>query len=485
MEKTAATRATFGSKLGILAATAGSAAGLGNIWRFPSQTAQDGGAIFFLIYLACVIFFGAPVVLAEFITGRAGQANTLRVYKKLAPGKKFHLFGFFAMAAAFLILGFYMVVSGWTLYYLVLSLAGTLGQTADFGALFGELANDAPKQIAFMLIFIVATAGIIAGGVKKGIELSSKLMMPLLIVVMLVLAARALTLDGAGAGLVYLFEPNLENAASAGPRILTDALGQCFFSLSVGMGALMIYASYFKKDVNLPRMAASMSVLDTAIAVLAGVIIFPAAFALAPAADAGTLVETLKTGGPGLVFIELPRLLQALPGAQLWSILFFLLLALAALTSAMSIFEVVTAFIHEEFRFTLAKKIAPSPTSGEERYFHQEYRLSRPFSAIIVAVGITIFGILSACSLGDDSVLKFFGMTFFDLLDFVTAKILLPVGGIFISLFVGWYLDKKMLADELAGTGRLSVPFFKVYSFLLRWVTPIGIAVLLVAGLAI
>lgn len=483
-----AKRATFATKLGILAATAGSAVGLGNIWRFPSQTAQDGGAIFFFIYIACVVFFGAPVVLAEFITGRAGKANASRAYKNLAPGKKFYLFGIFSTLTAFLILGYYMVVSGWTFYYLYLALTGTLSHTTNFEALFQDLVNDAPAQIASMAAIVIFSAGIVAFGVKKGIELSSKLMMPLMLGVMFVLCVRALTLPGAGEGLAYLWKPNFENAASAGTRIFTDALGQSFFSLSLGMGVLMVYASYFKKEVSLVRTTGLMAGLDTAIAVLAGIVIFPAAFALAD--DPGTMVETLKTGGPGLVFIAIPKLLQVLPAAGLWSLLFFLLLALAALTSAISLFEVVTAYIHEEFRFTLPKKIVPAPAAdgapdgnAEPRIFRQEYRFSRPFSVMIVSVGVIILGVLSACSLGENSQVTLFGRTFFYWLDCLSAKILLPSGGIFISLFVGRYLDEKLLRGELASAGPVSDRFFKAYRFILRWIAPTGIAVVLICGL--
>lgn len=485
MSQDRTTRATFGTKLGIIAATAGSAVGLGNIWRFPSQTAQDGGAIFVFVYLACVAFFGIPIVLAEFIIGRAGKANSSRAYRNLVPGKKLHFFGSFAILAAFLIMGFYMVVAGWTLEYLTLSLTGDLGRTKDFSALFSSLLNDAGTQIRWMAVFVLGTAGIVAFGVKKGIELASKLMMPLLLLVMLILCARALTLPGAGDGLTYLFAPNFENARSAGARILTDALGQSFFSLSVGMGCLMTYASYFGRDVRLAKTAGTMASLDTAVALLAGVIIFPAAFALS--AHPETMVETLKTGGPGLVFIAIPQLLQSLPGAQIWSVFFFVLLVLASLTSTISLLEVITAFVHEEVRITLPKKIRlrnwGGGDSGGNAVLRQEYRVSRPFAVSVISVGVIALGILCSFSLGDGSSLRIFGKTFFDLLDFVTAKLMMPVGGIFISLFAGWCLDKKILAAELSNAGTLPLRFFRTYRFILRWVAPAGIAVVLVCGL--
>ncbi|MBQ6705003.1 MAG: sodium-dependent transporter [Opitutales bacterium] len=474
-------RVTFGTKLGIIAATAGSAVGLGNIWRFPSQTAQDGGAIFVFVYLACVAFFGMPIVLAEFILGRAGKANSAGTYRNLAPGKKFHYFGYFAIIAAFLIMGFYMVVSGWTMEYLALSITGELGRTQDFAALFDQLRNSPGTQIFWMVVFMISTAGIVAFGVKKGIELASKLMMPLLLLVMIILCIRAVTLPGAGEGLTYLFAPNPENARSAGARILTDALGQSFFSLSVGMGCLMTYASYFGKDVRLAKTAGTMATLDTSVALLSGVMIFPAAFALTT--DPGSMVETLKTGGPGLVFIAIPQLLQSLPAAQLWSIFFFLLLVLASLTSTISLLEVITAFVHEEVRVTLPKPIRLRKSSTENTVLHQEYRIARPFAVTVISAGVIFLGVLCSYSLGADTSLVIFGLNFFDFLDYITAKLMMPIGGIFISLFAGWYLDKKILAAELSNAGTIPLRFFKTYRFILRFVAPVGIAVVLVCGL--
>lgn len=476
-----ATRVTFGTKLGIIAATAGSAVGLGNIWRFPSQTAQDGGAIFVFVYLACVAFFGIPIVLAEFILGRAGKANSAGVYRNLAPGKKFHYFGFFSIIAAFLIMGFYMVVAGWTLEYLVYSIQGKLTPTTDFNAVFADLLNNGTAQITWMVVFVLATAGIVAFGVKKGIELASKLMMPLLLLVMIILCIRAVTLPGAGAGLNYLFAPNLENAQSAGTRILTDALGQSFFSLSVGMGCLMTYASYFGRDIRLTKTAGTMAILDTSVALLAGVIIFPAAFALA--ADPSSMVETLKNGGPGLVFIAIPQLLQSLPGAQLWSVFFFVLLVLASLTSTISLLEVITAFVHEEFRITIPKRVRVRFPKNEKFVLREEYRIARPFAVTVISVGVIILGVLCSLSLGENSTLKIFGLTFFDFLDYITAKLMMPLGGIFISLFAGWYLDKKIVAAELSNDGNLPLRFFKTYRFILRFIAPLGITVVLIYGL--
>lgn len=481
-------RATFATKLGIIAATAGSAVGLGNIWRFPSQTAQDGGAVFVLIYLACVAFFGIPIVLAEFLLGRAGKANTAGIFRNLAPGKKFHIFGYFSVILALFIIGFYIVVAGWTLEYLWLALSGNLSAETDFAATFGSLVNDGQTQIVCLIVFALVNALIVAGGIRKGIELASKLMMPLLGIVMVILCIRAVTLPGAGEGLVYLFAPNFENVKNTGAQIFMDALGQSFFSLSVGTGCLMTYASYFKRDVNLAKTAGTMAALDTGIAILAGVIIFPAAFALS--VDPSSTVEALKTGGPGLVFITIPQLLQSLPFAQFWSILFFLLLVLASLTSTISMLEIITAFIHEEVRIKLPKPLQVFGVRDADNDVgdhlpalkKDQFRISRPVAAIGITIGVIALGSVCALSLEENSSIALFGMSAFDLLDYISAKLMMPLGGIFISLFAGWYLDKKILAAELSNNGKLSMGFFKAYSFILRYIVPVGIMIVLVYG---
>ncbi len=378
-------------------------------------------------------------------------------------------------------MGVYMIVAGWTREYLWLSLTGTLHHTRDFSALFSQLTNDPARQIFWMTLFVLGTAGIIAFGVKKGIELSSKLMMPLLLLVLLILCGRALSLPGASEGLVFLFEPSIENARSAGSRVFLDALGQSFFSLSIGMGCLMTYASYFGKDVRLAKTAGTIAAVDTGIAVLAGVIIFPTAFALAEHPE--TMVETLKTGGPGLIFIAVPQLLQSLPVSQLWSILFFVLLVLATLTSTISLLEVITAFVHEEVRITLPKRWRSR--AGTNAVLRQEYRIARPFAAFAISIGIIAIGVVATFSLADNASphLKIFGLSFFDVLDFLTAKLMMPLGGIFIALFAGWRLDKAILAAQLSNDGKLPLRFFKIYRFFLRYVAPAGIAVILIFGL--
>ncbi len=438
-------RVTFASKIGVVAAAAGSAVGLGNIWRFPSQAADGGGAIFIFVYIVCILFFGIPVMMSEFIIGRSARANTAGAFNKLAPATPWKWVGRLGVLTGFLIMGFYMVVSGWTLVYLSQSITGQLLSVDNFSAHFNNLLANPLKQTIWMIVFTLLTAYFILSGVRKGIEKSTKIFMPILFLFLIILAIRAILLPGAGAGLDFLFKPNFENVKST---VFLDAMGQAFFSLSVGMGCLITYGSYFNKNINLPKTAVQVSVLDTLVAIISGMIIFPAAFALT--ANPSTIVDELVTGGPGLLFITIPELLNQMPGSMIWSAMFFCLLALAALTSTISLMEVVTIYISEE------------------------YRMSRKKSTLLVTIGVIILGVISSYSTG-----------FFNILDVSTAKYMLPAGGLFISIFVGWYLNKRIVAAELTNEGELKfgIGFLKVYVFLLRYVAPTAILAIFIYGI--
>lgn len=438
-------RVTFASKIGVVAAAAGSAVGLGNIWRFPSQTADGGGAIFIFIYIACILFFGLPVMMSEFIIGRSARANSAGVFHKLAPGTPWKWVGRMGVLAGFMIMGFYMVVCGWTLVYVFQSISGNLATVNDFSVQFNNLLANPLKQSFWMVIFTLLTSYFIFSGVRKGIENSSKILMPMLFLMLIILAVRALLLPGAGAGIDFLFKPNFDNVKST---VFLDAMGQAFFSLSVGMGCLITYGSYFNKDINLTKTAFLVSILDTLVAIIAGLVIFPAAFALT--ANPDTIVDELVTGGPGLLFITIPELFIQMPGSMIWSTLFFCLLSLAALTSTISLMEVVTIYISEE------------------------YKISRKSSVLLVTFGVIILGIISSYS-----------NSFFNILDIVSAKYMLPAGGLFISLFVGWYLNRKVVESELTNDGKLKfgVAFLKVYIFLLRYIAPIAILSIFIYGI--
>lgn len=438
-------RANFGSKLGVILASAGSAVGLGNIWRFPFETGNHGGAAFILIYLGCVLFFGIPIMVAEFSIGRHSRANTAGAYQKLAPGTQWRWVGRMGVLAGFLILGYYSVVAGWTLEYIVQ--AGTnafAGQSAnDFIASFNGFVSNPWRPALWMIVFMLMTHFIIVKGVERGIEKSAKIMMPMLFILLIVLAVCSISLPGAGAGIEFLLKPDFSKVNG---NVLLGAMGQAFFSLSLGMGCLCTYASYFRNDTNLTKTALNVGWIDTMVAILAGFIIFPAAFSVGIQPDAG----------PSLLFITLPNVFQQAFGNLPWlavilSIMFYVLLALAALTSTISLHEVVTAYLHEEFNLTRGR------------------------AAKLVTAGCTVLGVLCSLSLGVGKELTIFGLTLFDLFDFVTAKIMLPLGGFFIAIFTGWYLDKRIVWEEVSNNGTLPKAIYRIWLFLLKYIAPIGI----------
>lgn len=438
-------RIKFASKLGLIAAAAGSAVGLGNIWRFPSQVADGGGALFILLYIGCILFFGIPLMLGEFIIGRSGRANASGSFEKLSPGTSWKWVGRLGILTAFLILGFYMVVCGWTMEYIVQSVSGQLMKANSFSDNFNTLLQNSTRQISWMLLFTILTAFFILSGVKRGIEQSAKILMPVLFLILIVLGIRSITLNGSVEGLAFLFKPNMETVKST---IFLDAMGQAFFSLSLGMGAMTTYGSYFRDDSNLRQTAIQVSVLDGLVAILAGIVIFPAAFALTQSPD--TIVSTLVAGGPGLLFITIPELFNQLPLSSLWSTLFFVLLAIAALTSTISLMEVVTSFLHEEFD------------------------MLRRNAVTFIAMGVAVLGVISSMS-----------SQFFDILDYATAKVMLPLSALFISIFIGWYLDKKITIAQLTNEGTLSmsIRFLKLYIFILKYIAPVAIVAIFMYGI--
>lgn len=448
-------RGNFGSKLGVILASAGSAVGLGNIWRFPYETGNHGGAAFILIYLGCILLLGLPIMIAEFLIGRHSQANTARAYQILAPGTQWRWVGRMGVLAGFLILGYYSVVAGWTLEYIFEAVSNSFaGKTpAEFISSFQSFSSNPWRPALWLTLFLLATHFIIVKGVEKGIEKSSKIMMPTLFIIILILVGCSVTLPGAGKGIEFLLKPDFSKVDG---NVFLGAMGQAFFSLSLGMGCLCTYASYFSKNTNLTRTAFSVGIIDTFVAVLAGFIIFPAAFSVGIQPDAG----------PSLIFITLPNVFQqAFSGipilAYIFSVMFYVLLALAALTSTISLHEVVTAYLHEEFNFTRGK------------------------AARLVTTGCILLGILCSLSLGVTKEFTIFGLGMFDLFDFVTAKLMLPLGGLLISIFTGWYLDKKLVWSEITNNGTLKVPTYKLVIFILKYVAPIAISVIFINELGL
>ena len=448
-------RVSFGSKIGAILAAAGSAVGLGNIWRFPYETGNHGGAAFILIYLGCVFIFGLPIMMAEFTIGRRSKASTGGAYSVLAPGTPWKWVGYLGVLTGFLILGYYTVVAGWTLEYIFQ--AATLGFSGkspnDFITMFQHFSQDSLRPLIWLFIFMFATHFIVVRGVKDGIEKSSKVMMPVLFILVVLLAICSLTLPGAEKGVEFLLKPDFSKVTA---DVFLGAMGQAFFSLSLGMGCLSTYASYFGKDTRLGHTAMSVGVIDTCVAVLAGLIIFPAAFAVGIQPDAG----------PSLIFITLPNVFQqAFAGvpvlSYVCSVAFYVLLALAALTSTISLHEVSTAFLHEKFGFT------------------------RTRAASLVTTGSLLIGVVSSLALGEWSTYTIAGMNVFDALDYLTAKIMLPVSGMFAALFVGWVLDRKIVRGEATNYGTLKSSYYPLYILILKFVAPIGIVLIFVNELGL
>lgn len=431
-------RATFGSKIGVLLATVGSAVGLGNIWRFPYMLGENGGAAFLLIYIICIIILGLPVMITEFFIGRHTRRNAAGAFKVLAPGTKWSLIGYNGVIAAFLILGFYSVIAGWTLEYIYQSVAGSgVAKTVkEFETSFAAFSSEIYRPIGWAITFILLTHIIIISGVKKGIERASKIMMPLLFLMLVILCIRSVTLPGSEKGLAFLFNPDFSKITSS---VTLSAMGQAFFSLSIGMGILITYSSYFSKKTNIPSTSIQVIILDTLVAVLAGIMIFPAVFSFGIA----------PTSGPELVFITLPNVFQHMVLGGLWSFIFFVLLAVAAITSTISLHEVVTAYILEE------------------------HKMSRAKAALLVSAGVAILAIISSLSFGILKDFTIFGLTFFNFIDYITAKIMLPLGGMLICIFVGLRIDKKILKAELTNEGTITFYFFKTYAFFVKYIAPI------------
>ena len=444
-EMTKLERANFGSRLGVILATAGSAVGLGNVWRFPYMAGENGGAVFIIIYVACVLLLGIPCMISEFIIGRHGQCNTARAFHKLAEGNGWSFIGYMGVLTGFLITGYYAVVAGWCIQYVWASLAGYMTGSPDyFQQYFNELSADPVKPVLWTVVILAITYLIIEHGVRNGIERASKAMMPTLFLLLLVIVVASCMLPDANKGIEFLFYPDFSKINS---DVFLAALGQSFYSLSIAMGCLCTYASYFSKQTNLTKSAIQIGVIDSMVAILAGLMIFPAAFSVGVSPDSG----------PSLIFITLPNVFSQAFAAMpvlgyIISLLFFVLLSLAALTSLMSLHEVSTAF------------------------FQEELDISRKKAALIVTVATAIIGAICSLSLGAvDTTLTFLGETLFDWFDFITGQIFLPMVGFLTCIFIGWFVPHKVVRDEFTNQGTLRGQFFHFYLFMVKYVCPLGI----------
>ena len=445
-------RGNFGTKIGVILATAGSAVGLGNIWRFPYMTGVDGGAAFIILYLVCVLALGIPGVVTEFIIGRHSGSNAARAYRNLAPWAA--PIGYMGILTSMIILGFYAVVAGWCLNYLYASLAGQLkGDVTFVQQYFSDFTSHPLKSVGCTMAFILLTHLVVVRGVRNGIEKASNILMPTLFVLLVVIVIASCSLPGAMRGVDFLLNPDFSKLNRS---VFLDALGQAFFSLSLGTACLCTYASYFSRQTNLAGSAVKIAVIDTLIAIMAGLMIFPAAFSVGVTPDAG----------PSLIFITLPNVFQqAFASAPVVGyvigVLFYALLSLAALTSTISMHEIGTAFFFEELHVT------------------------RQQGAWIETAVCSAIGVVCALSCGAVEGLSLFGKSILDCCDFLTAQVLLPLGSFLSCLFLGWYVPKKVVRDEFTNWGTLRSTFFGLFLFAVRFVCPIAIAAVFLHQLGI
>lgn len=432
-------RAVFATRFGAIAATVGSSVGLGNIWRFPYEAGSNGGGAFLICYLACVALLCVPVLCAEYAMGRGTRSNVFGAYRKLSKNSYWSIAGVVGIIASFLIISFYSVVAGWTMEYCIESALGHLDfSNKEIGHSQFQTLTSGIRPVIWTIIFLFCNTLVLLGGVKKGIERISNILMPLLFILLVAFCINSTFLPGFGKGIEFLFRPDFESLT---PGVILSALGQAFFSLSLGLGCMMTYASYFNNKTRLGRTAVITAGLDTSVAILAGIIIFPAVFSFGLSPEAG----------PTLVFEVLPYIFMQLPGGMIWSTQFFLLLFIASITSTISMSEISIS------------------------YFCDEKKMSRRKSTLLSSGIALAGGLLCALSFGPLSEVKIFGKTFFNLFDYLASNLCLPIGGFICAIFVGWIVDKKFLKDQVTDFGLYRFQMFGTLRFFLRWLCPAAI----------
>lgn len=451
-----ANKVKFGSRIGLIAATVGSAVGLGNVWRFPAEAQSNGGAAFLILYIFCVLLLGIPVMLAEFSLGRGTGSDAVGAFSRLSPRKKWWVTGAVAILASYLILSFYMVVAGWTLEYFWQSVTGNLytpvagaENAADplaesFHARMGEYITGSWKPLVMTYLMIAFNLVILLKGVQKGIEKVSNVMMPVLFLLLLVFAGVAMTFPKAFDGLAFFLNPDFSKIT---PGVVINALGQAFFSLSLGMGILITYSGYFPKKTNLASTAVTVAGLDLIVAILMGFIIFPAVMSF------GLSDESLE--GATLVFVTLPEVFARMPFTQFWSALFFLLLMVAALTSTISLAEVSIAFMQDHFGMKRVK------------------------ACLVVMLPLAVLSTFCSLSQGVLSDFKMFGLNLFDFLDTVATNYMLPTVAILTCLYIGWFAPKDFFRKELDNNGSMAARYIPAVLFIIRYIAPLLISIIL------
>ena len=426
--------------MGAIAAAVGSAVGLGNIWRFPYEAGVNGGGAFILVYICCILVMGIPVILSEFIIGRSTHSNMKAALKQLSPGKKYYLFTYVCILGSFVVIGFYSVVCGWIIEYLYQAAIGNLsGHTPEqYSDMFSSLVASPWRCVGWTVLFLVFNFIVMSRGIEKGIERVASIMMPLLFVILIIFCVNALLLPGASKGLKFLFYPDFSKLTVHG---VLDAFGQAFLSLSIGISCLVTYSSYFKDDTSLTKDATTVAVLDTLVAILSGVMIFPAVFSFG--------VE--PTAGPRLIFEVLPGIFQQMTGGYVWALLFFLLVFFASLTSTISLSEIPITFMIEEHKMTRPRAIA--------------------WTALITVA----LAVLAGLSFNVLDQIKLWGKNIFDMMDYAASNIFMLLGGVFTAIYVGWIMDRKVILEQLTNGGRLKGAMEPYLIFCLRYVAPVSI----------
>ena len=450
--KKTAKRDSFSTGIGVIAATLGSAVGLGNIWKFPALTGLNGGAAFIVVYLLSTLMAGLPVMIAELMLGRRAKSDALTTFRVLHPKREtWALIGAAGVLSAFLILAFYTEVAGWVFAYVFKAISGSVlsSDPKVTSAAFEKLIGDPVQSIVWQCVVLVFVGGIIVLGVSKGIESTTKKLMPVLFLILAMIGVRSLMLPGAGAGLHFLFHPDFSKVTGA---VVLTAMGLAFFKLSVGMGTMITYGSYFRDDQNIIVTALRVMLADLTVSILAGIAIFPAVFTYGFKPEAG----------PSLLFITIPAVFSQMPFGNVFVVLFFVLGAIAATGAMLSIMEVPVAYLHQRFAFSRLKATA------------------------LTVILLALIGATAALSNSTLAGFKLFGMTMFDFYDFLTSNLLMPMGGLFICIFVGWVWGEEKVGAALSNDGELhNRAMIATFFFIVRYVAPVTIAVILLRGLKI
>lgn len=443
-------RGSFKSNFGFMMAVAGSAVGLGNIWRFPYMMGENGGAAFLILYLIMILLVGLPLILSEFIIGRSTQKGCVSAFKALKPNTKWHYIGYISVIVGFAILGFYSVIAGWTLNFVVDAVSNgfTMVSSGEVKESFEVFVNNGWQPIMYAVIFVAMVVFIVLKGIEKGIEKYNKILMPVLFVLLIVMCINSVTMDGFAEGMSFMFTPDFSEITT---QTILDALGQVFFSLSIGMGVMITYSSYSTCEENMFTSKLKITAIDTMIALISGVAIFPAVFTYGIS----------PTEGPSLVFLALPTVFAQMSFGAFFGSLFFILLLIAAITSAVSIFEMLVTFYVEKFNTSRARAL------------------------MMITSGVLILAVLSALSQIEGSSIMIGQNNFFDFLDLLSSNYLLTSGGLLIAIFTGWFFGKEKLQRIFTSKGKYANRMFAPYYFAIRYIAPIAVAAVLLSRIGI